>query len=114
MPPHARHDLHPNQAPRMHPPHTHTLHTSSSSSPVSATLRSVCLNAHTMESINSFVCTALMASRQAKQWVAMACSSPKKRSRCSGWSSKLVVIMVRVGSNTAASTCKEGVMGSVC
>ena len=57
-------------------------------SPVSATLRSVCRIAHTIESMTSFICSEDMVKNTRKQRLLMARRRLKKRRRISGYCGK--------------------------
>eukprot|EP00962_Isochrysis_galbana_P016893 scaffold4841_cov121-Isochrysis_galbana.AAC.9 len=72
-------------------------------SPVSATLRSVCLKAHLIDSMMSVKLFDSVSSA-GKQWWLMARSRLNKLERCSGKSSKFLVIMSRVDLKTASKT----------
>ena len=62
----------------------------------------VCLTAQMMESKTSLNCRGGMLSRAGKQWLLTACNSRKKLVRCSGYSSRFLLIISRVHSNTAS------------
>ncbi|KAI8422299.1 hypothetical protein MSG28_006176, partial [Choristoneura fumiferana] len=70
--------------------------------PVSATLRMVCLNAQIIESRTNLNCAGGMLRKALKQLVFTACSSRKNSVRCSGYSSKSLLIISRVHSKTAS------------